>query len=157
MESIYPKLALRHEVCGSKNECGRTDTVFFPTFQVCTWRWPLFIWLDKKKHRRNYIFMHMSSVSPIIFLGERCFIAGLAVSSVSLYEAVCQDDETYELYVWLVLYCSEFHWCFNLAFLTFQVYIIVSCHFWQKPVFGKIFFSCKNSIWSGITRMEIYI
>ena len=26
MESIYPKLAL----CGSKNECARTDTVFFP-------------------------------------------------------------------------------------------------------------------------------
>ena len=26
MESIYPELAL----CGSKNECARTNTVFFP-------------------------------------------------------------------------------------------------------------------------------
>ena len=32
MESIYPELAL----CGSKNECGRTDTVFSPISQVCT-------------------------------------------------------------------------------------------------------------------------
>ena len=32
MESIYPELAL----CGSKNECARTDTVFFPISQVCT-------------------------------------------------------------------------------------------------------------------------
>ena len=30
MESIYPKLAL----CGRKNECGRTDTVFFPISEV---------------------------------------------------------------------------------------------------------------------------
>ena len=30
MESIYPELAL----CGSKNECARTDTVFFPIFEV---------------------------------------------------------------------------------------------------------------------------
>ena len=41
--------------------------------------------------------MHMLSVSPIVFLGERCFIAGLAVNSVLLCEAVCQEDETYEL------------------------------------------------------------
>ena len=30
MESIYPELAL----CGSKNECARTDTVFFPISEV---------------------------------------------------------------------------------------------------------------------------
>ena len=30
MESIYPKLAL----CGRKNECARTDTVFFPISKV---------------------------------------------------------------------------------------------------------------------------
>ena len=33
----------------------------------------------------------------IVFLGERCFIAGLVVNFVSLCEAVCQEDETYEL------------------------------------------------------------
>ena len=32
MESIYLKLAL----CGSQNECTRTDNVFFPISQVCT-------------------------------------------------------------------------------------------------------------------------
>ena len=30
MESIYPELAL----CGSKNECARTDTVFFTISEV---------------------------------------------------------------------------------------------------------------------------
>ena len=30
MESIYPELAL----CGIKNECARTDTVFFPISEV---------------------------------------------------------------------------------------------------------------------------
>ena len=30
MESIYPKLAL----CGRKNECARTDTVFFHIYEV---------------------------------------------------------------------------------------------------------------------------
>ena len=30
MESIYPELAL----CGSQNECARTDTVFFPISEV---------------------------------------------------------------------------------------------------------------------------
>ena len=76
---------------------------------------------------------------------------------VFICQAVCQEDEIYELDVWLVLYCSEFHWSFHLAFLTFPVPMvsfhyhispfIVSWHFWQKPVFSKIFFSCKNSIW----------
>ena len=32
MESVYTDLAL----CGSKNECARTDTVFSPISQVCT-------------------------------------------------------------------------------------------------------------------------
>jgi hypothetical protein len=31
MDSIYPELALY----GSKNECARTATVFFPVSQVC--------------------------------------------------------------------------------------------------------------------------
>ena len=31
-KGIYPELALY----GSKNECARTDTVFFPISQVCT-------------------------------------------------------------------------------------------------------------------------
>ena len=30
MKSIYPELAL----CGSKNECPRTETVFFPISEV---------------------------------------------------------------------------------------------------------------------------
>ena len=41
--------------------------------------------------------MHMLSVSPIVFLGDRCIIDGLAANFVSLCEAVCQEDETYDL------------------------------------------------------------
>ena len=38
MESIYPESAL----CGSQNECARTDNVFFPISQVSTRRVTLF-------------------------------------------------------------------------------------------------------------------
>ena len=48
------------------------------------------------KENRRHFFMHMLSVSPIVFIGERCFIAGHAVNLVFLCEAVCQEDETYE-------------------------------------------------------------
>ena len=84
------------------------------------------------------------------FGGERSLISGLAVNLVSLCEAVCQEDETHELDVWLVLYCSEFHWSFHLAFLTFPVpmvyiyYHITLCCFMallEKARFWQDFFS----------------
>ena len=37
MESIYPELAL----CGRKNECARTDTVFSPYLRSAKVRFPL--------------------------------------------------------------------------------------------------------------------
>ena len=48
MESIYPELAL----CGSKNECGRTETVFFPISQVCT-RGVTLTKIAKKERRKK--------------------------------------------------------------------------------------------------------
>ena len=82
----------------------------------------------------------MLSVSPTVFLGERCSSAGLAVNSVLLCKAVYQEDKTYQLDVWLALYCSEFHWSLHLAFLTFPV-PMVSFHYHPLLFYGNFWTS----------------
>ena len=102
-----------------------------------------------------FLHAYIVSITSIIF-GKICFISGLEVNSVSLCEVVCQEEETYEPNVWLVLFCSEFHSSLHIAFLTFLV-LMVSIHyhitlycfmgflgeacFWQN-----VFFLLKNCI-----------
>ena len=56
----------------------------------------------------------------IVFLGEWCFNTGLAVVSVLFCKAVCQEDETHELDIWLVNNVPYFIEVFTLHSLHFQ-------------------------------------
>ena len=84
----------------------------------------------------------------IVFLGEWCFITGLAVFFALFCKAVCQEDETDELDVWLVKYCPVFHWCFHLAFFAFPV-PMVSFHF-HLTLYCFLAFLAEASFWQDI-------
>ena len=125
IKSIYPELALD----GSKNECTRTDTVFFSLSQVCT-RWVTL-------NLFNFSFLHLPSSSPFHPFHPYCLPPFHA--KTNLFHSFTSSSYIYFFFIFFLLIKTQIRGETGQLFRVLFLCVLLSAII-VKPVYRSIIF-----------------